>query len=114
MKKSPVNRELASPSQPARSAGSVQLSPRDSQDAPRLRRQQLAADQGEVRQREEAAGARQVLGDTAVPHLGEAPQRLTTWNGCSPRARVRDRARLIARQRALSGWCGAAARRFTR
>jgi len=102
MKKSPVSGELASPSPPARSAGPVRLSAWDSQDTPRLRQQQLAADLIEVRQREETEGARQVLGEAAVADLGEAHRRLTTWNGCSPRARVRDRARLIARQRAVS------------
>src|SRR5215472_10025415 len=75
-KKSPVKRELASPTHPARAAGSVRPCSRDSQDAPRLRRQQLAADQVEVRQREEAEGARQILGETPVAHLGEAPQAL--------------------------------------
>src|SRR5262245_26857263 len=76
MTKSSVNQELASPSRPARVAGSVRLSAWDSQDVPRLRRQQLAADQVEVRQCEEAQGARQILGDPAVAHLGEAPQPL--------------------------------------
>src|SRR5262249_4195829 len=76
MKKSPVNRELASPSRPARSMGPVRLFARDSQDAPRLGRQQLAADQVEIRQREETEGARQVLGEAAVADLAEAPQAL--------------------------------------
>src|SRR5262245_4447365 len=76
MKKSAVNRELASPSPPAGSAGLGRLSSRDSQDTPRRPRQQLAADQVEVRQREEAEGARQVLSEAAVAHFGEAPQPL--------------------------------------
>src|SRR5215469_9926201 len=76
MKKSPVKRTLASPSCPARAAASLRLSSRDSQDVPRLRRQQLAADEVEVRQGEKAEGARQILGDPAVAHLGEAPQPL--------------------------------------
>src|SRR5215470_3520892 len=76
MKKTSVNRESAAPSRPASSAGPVPLSTQDSQDTPRLRRQQLAADQVEVRQREEAESARQVLSGPAVTHLGEAPQAL--------------------------------------
>src|SRR6516225_7884689 len=76
MEKSAVSRELASPWRPARCAGPVRLSAWDSQDTPRLRRQQLAADLIEVRQREETEGARQVLGDPAVADLGEAPQTL--------------------------------------
>jgi hypothetical protein len=61
MKKTSVNRESATPLRLTSSAGPVSLSAQDSQDAPRLRRQQLAADQVEVRQREEAEGPRQVL-----------------------------------------------------
>src|SRR5262245_12342391 len=76
MKKSPVKRELAFPSRPARVAGPVRWCSRRSQDAPRLRRQQLATDQVEVRQREETEGARQVLGEAAIADLGEAPQPL--------------------------------------
>jgi hypothetical protein len=49
---------------------------RDSQDAPRLWRQQLAADHVQVRQREQAEGPRQILGEAAVADLGEAPQPL--------------------------------------
>ena len=41
MKKSPVNREWACPSRPARFAGPVRWCSRRSQDAPRRRRQQL-------------------------------------------------------------------------
>src|SRR5262245_15087204 len=76
MKKRPVNRQLASSSRPARCAGPVPLSARDSENAPRLRRQQLAADQVEIRQREETEGARQVLGEASIADLGEAPQPL--------------------------------------
>src|SRR5262244_1212509 len=76
MTKTSVNQESATPSRPASSVRPVPLSTQDSQDAPRLRRQQLAADQVEVRQREEAEGPRQVLGDPAVAHLGEPPQAL--------------------------------------
>jgi len=92
MKKSPVSGELASPSPPARSAGPVRLSAWDSQDTPRLRQQQLAADLIEVRQREETEGARQVLGEAAVADLGEAPQTLDDMERvltARPRARPR-------------------------
>src|SRR5262249_60725988 len=76
MKKTAVNRESATPARHANSAGPVPRSPQDSRDAPRLWRQQLAADQVEVCQRKQTEGARQVLGDPAVAHLGEAPQAL--------------------------------------
>ena len=87
---------------------------RDLQDAPRLWRQQLAADQVEVRQREQAEGARQVLRHAPVAYLGEAPQPLDHMERMLAAGAVRDRARLMARQRAVSGRWGAAARRFTR
>src|SRR5262249_30598094 len=76
MKKTALNRESAAPSRPPSAAGPVLRSTQDSQDAPRRWRQQLAADQVEVCQRKETEGARQVLGDPAVAHLGEAPQAL--------------------------------------
>src|SRR5262245_16323303 len=74
MKKRPVNRQLASSSRPARCAGPVPLSARDSENAPRLRRQQLAADQVEIRQREETEGARQVLGEAAIARQPAEPR----------------------------------------
>src|SRR4029450_11284878 len=69
-------RESSSSSQPARPTAPLPFDLRDSQDAPRLWWQQLAAHQVEVGQREEAEGARQVLGDAAIPDLGESPQAL--------------------------------------
>jgi hypothetical protein len=47
-----------------------------SRDVPRLWRQQLAAHQVGVGPREQAEGARQVLGDAAIPDLGNPPQLL--------------------------------------
>src|SRR5262249_20346440 len=96
MTKSPVNSELGSPSRSASSAGSVRRSARDSQDAPRLRRPQLAADQVEIGQREETKGARQVLGEAAIADLAEAPQALDDMEhvlaaGPGPRPRPIDR-----------------------
>src|SRR5262245_47361075 len=55
--------------------GTGSTSARDLENAPRLR-QQLAADEVEIRQREETEGARQVLGEAAIADLGEAPQPL--------------------------------------
>src|SRR6516165_1645143 len=81
MKKSPVNREWACPSRPARFAGPVRWCSRRSQDAPHLRRQQLATDQVEVRQGKQAEGPRQILGEAAIPDLGEAPQALDHVEG---------------------------------
>ena len=65
-----------SPSRPASGAAPWQIGPRHSQDAPHLRREQLAADAVEVRQREEAEGPREVLGEAAIPDLGKSPQAL--------------------------------------
>ena len=67
----------------------------------------------EVGQGEHGLRPRQVLGQAAVSHLGEAPNCLTTRKACSPQARVHERARLIMRQRSLNG-CLAVGRRFTR
>src|SRR4029450_3535841 len=74
---SPVSTwELASSSRPASPAESVLCGPRPLRDAPRRWRHQLAADQVEGGQREEAEGPRQILGHAAVAHLREAPQPL--------------------------------------
>jgi len=69
-------REPTGSSPPARLVMPGRFDRRDSPGAPRLRWQQLAADQVEVCQREEAEGARPVLGDAAIPDLREAPQTL--------------------------------------
>src|SRR5262249_45676970 len=97
MKRTSVNRESATSSPPASSAGPVPLCTQDSQDAPRLRRQQLAADLEEVAQREEPQAPRQVLGEAAVADLGEAPQPLDDMEWVlatrpGPRPRPIDRA----------------------
>src|SRR4029453_18623926 len=71
---SPVSTwELASSSRPATPGEGVRGGPRPLRDAPRRWRHQLAADQVEVGQREEAEGPRQILGHAAVAHLREAP-----------------------------------------
>ena len=56
-----------------------------------------------VGQGEHGLRPRQVLGQAAIAHLGEAHNCLTTRKACSPQARVRERARLIMRQRSLKG-----------
>jgi hypothetical protein len=76
VKKSPLDGEVVSASCSTRSAGPVRLAARYSPDAPRLRRQQVAANKVEIRQREETEGARQVLGEATVAYLGEAPEAL--------------------------------------
>ncbi len=88
-------RESPSSSRPARPTAPLPFNLRDSQDAPRLRWQQLAADRVEVRQREQAEGARQVLRDAAVADLGESPQPLDHMEwvlaaGTGPRPRPID------------------------
>ena len=65
--------------------------------------EQLSADLIEISQRKHGLRPCQVLGQAAVSHFGEAHSCLTMRKACSPRARVRERARLIIRQRALSG-----------
>ena len=89
--------ESASSSRPASRVGSKPVGVRGSQGAPRCWRQQLAADQVEVGQREEAEGARQVLGNAAIPDLGKPPQPLDDVErvlaaGAGPRPRPIDRA----------------------
>src|SRR4030095_16679875 len=69
-------REPTSSSPPVRPASPCLFDRRGSRDAPRLWWQELAADQVEGGQREEAEGARQVLGEAAIADLGEAPQAL--------------------------------------
>jgi hypothetical protein len=59
--------------------------------------------------------AGQVLREPPVAGLVEAPQPLhTTRKGCSQRARVRERARLILRHRSLRLRLPPGARRLTR
>lgn len=47
--------------------------------------------------------AGQILGQPAIPDLGEAPQLLDDAKGMLAPSSVRERARLISFQRALSG-----------
>jgi hypothetical protein len=67
-----------------------------SQYALRPSRQQSSPPQVEVGQRECGEGTHRVLVDAAVAYLVKPHRRLTTWKGCSPRARVRERLRLIS------------------
>lgn len=65
--------------------------------------EQLSADLIEISQRKHGLRPCQVLGQAAVSHFGEAPQLLDYAKGVFAARRVRERARLIIRQRALSG-----------
>ena len=56
-----------------------------------------------VGQGEHGLRPRQVLGQAAIAHLGEAPQLLDHAESVLAEARVRERARLIMRQRSLKG-----------
>jgi hypothetical protein len=51
----------------------------------------------EVGERKHGLRSRQVFRQAAVSHSSEAHSCLTTRKACSPRARVRERARLIIR-----------------
>src|SRR5258708_38229445 len=65
--------------------------------------EQLSADLIEISQRKHGLRPCQVLGQAAVSHFGEAPQLLDYAKGVFAARPVRERARLIIRQRALSG-----------
>ena len=67
------------------------------------RREQFTPKLIEISQRKHGLCPCQVLGQATVSHLAKPHRCLTTRKACSPRARVRERARLIIRQRALSG-----------
>src|SRR5258705_11455765 len=69
-------RRSTSSSRSASPAGPGSLGSRYSPDAPCRWRQQLAADEVEIGEREQAEGARQVLGDAAIADLGKPPQPL--------------------------------------
>ncbi len=61
--------------------------------------EQLPADLVEVGQGEHGLRPRQVFGQAAVSHFGETPQLLDHAKGVFAASRVRERARLIIRQR---------------
>jgi len=69
MELGPCRRALASSSPPASSSLRAALPRFASQDAPRLRGEQLAADEVKVRQREVRPGAGEMLGEAAIADL---------------------------------------------
>src|SRR5882672_1306129 len=101
-------RRSTSSSRSVSPAGPGSLGSRYSQDAPRRWRQQLAADEVEIGEREQAEGARQVLGDAAIADLGKPPQPLHHVEGVlaagpGPRPRPIDGAPARAQRPAGAG-----------
>ena len=69
-----------------------------------IRREQLTPKLVEIGQGKHSLRSRQVLGQTAISHFDEPPQLLDYPKGVfAARAGIRERARLIIRQRWLSG-----------
>src|SRR5580692_10578856 len=77
--------------------GGLRFARLGSQPAPQFGREQLTPKLVEIGQGKHSLRSRQVLGQTARSHFGEPHSCLTIRKACSPRARVRERARLIIR-----------------
>ena len=75
----------------------------ESQDTLRTGREQTMTKLVEISQGKHGLRSRQVLGQPAVPHLGEAPQLFEHAEGVLTAGAGPQRARLIRRQRSRNG-----------
>src|ERR1043166_923704 len=84
MEVSPRRAAFASSPPPGRGRGRAPVLRLVSQDAPRLRREQVTADEIQVRQGEERPGSSEILGEAAIADLREAPEALHDVEGVLP------------------------------
>ena len=97
------NRSLAGNFSRSGERGCSRLGFFESQDTLRTRREQVTTKLVEISQGKHRLRPGQVLGQPAVPHLGEAPQLFEHAEGVLAAGAVRERARLIRRPRSLNG-----------